>query len=1026
MGINLNIDQEKDYNDVTNELKNNNKVALIRPTGTGKSIIVLKFIENNEGKKVLYLAPSVSILHQVKENIIKYGVKCLPNLKRMSYQKLSKLDNNELKSLNPDIIILDEFHHCGAPVWGQSVENLCNMFPNTQVIGLSATPIRYFDGNVDIAEEMFGEHVVSNISFYEAVEQGILPQFEYISAMYGYEDKLIKMKEQIENSNSASSKIEESKRLFEDLSKRLDKDTENLPEILKKHMTVNDGKYMVFCSNIEEMQKKIKEAEKLFSKVNPNLKIYSVNADKGLKENQKTLRQFERDNEENFLKLIFSVNMLNEGYHLPDIDGVIMMRPTKSPTVYQQQLGRALTVGNSSKKPVIIDLVDNFDSIKVIEKVVEKLNRNNNNQEKNKFSHNIEKFKIIDYTRHIGEISEKIEKLSKGKTLAMEDKIDLFERFIKENPDESIHSDTIFEGYPIGQYLLQIRQSVIYDKNTIRYSDEDKKKLEELGLLYKRFDNIEAKVEKLRIYCEKHPYVFSNMKRTRERLQIEGKKDELEELEELYQSSYQYIISRKSKGKLSKEVERELEKIKIGGVFGIKEEDLIWKEKYGISKKIIIQLIQDFGSLENFKEAYINLKVELAKAENMKIKEEILRKNPQILEYMKVLPIVRYYGLGEDAYNKLVKDAFRMEIKDGIASNALLESEIVIDGQIKKEVDATLDSCTEKEKKVIELRYGLKDKKTRTLKEVGASVGNQAERIRQIEAGVKRKLRTPYKRYQRLREYIFEPTEEFIRTYFKMHDIFVGENEPALDKEEIDKLIGMLEEQKREKEEKKSMAEEKQKKEEKKSMVEEKKEEERKTEVKENPVDEIRIIDIGLSTRGTNCLIRNGITSIEKLLDKIEREDELSGIQSMGKKTEKEIIDKVHSLGFKFKFESEQEVETEENPMNNIEYLNLQIMNCEEEIKTNSKKVEKLETQKIKVKEKIEKLINQIDAMTDGNMNQENLDTVMQIVKLLGEQKKTIKILDEKLKEMQKIETLIREEIKRLQESISSISRGGE
>lgn len=120
MGINLNIDQEKDYNDVTNELKNNNKVALIRPTGTGKSIIVLKFIENNEGKKVLYLAPSVSILHQVKENIIKYGVKCLPNLKRMSYQKLSKLDNNELKSLNPDIIILDEFHHCGR-LFGDSL-----------------------------------------------------------------------------------------------------------------------------------------------------------------------------------------------------------------------------------------------------------------------------------------------------------------------------------------------------------------------------------------------------------------------------------------------------------------------------------------------------------------------------------------------------------------------------------------------------------------------------------------------------------------------------------------------------------------------------------------------------------------------------------------------------------------------------------------------------------------------------------------------------------------------------------------
>ena len=88
-------------------------------------------------------------------------------------------------------------------------------------------------------------------------------------------------------------------------------------------MTNKNGKYMVFCSNIEKMWKKIKEAQELFSKVNPNIKIYNVSSDENSRNNQNVLKQFEKDNNENHLKLMFSVNMLNEGYHLPNVDGVI-------------------------------------------------------------------------------------------------------------------------------------------------------------------------------------------------------------------------------------------------------------------------------------------------------------------------------------------------------------------------------------------------------------------------------------------------------------------------------------------------------------------------------------------------------------------------------------------------------------------------------------------------------------------------------------------------------------------------------
>ena len=58
--------------------------------------------------------------------------------------------------------------------------------------------------------------------------------------------------------------------------------------------------------------------------------------------------------------------MLNEGVHVDDVDGVILLRPTVSPIIYLQQIGRALSAG-SQNTPVIFDLVNNFDSLSCID-----------------------------------------------------------------------------------------------------------------------------------------------------------------------------------------------------------------------------------------------------------------------------------------------------------------------------------------------------------------------------------------------------------------------------------------------------------------------------------------------------------------------------------------------------------------------------------------------------------------------------------------------------------------------------------
>ena len=446
MSIELKKHNAEAYEKVVEAFNSDNKTAVIHPTGTGKSYIALKLIEENLDKRVLYLAPGNPILYQLKENIIASEGKMFRNLKRMTYQKLSSLPIEELRQLDFDIIVLDEFHHCGSPVWGKAVQELIDNNSTSKVLGLSATPIRYFDGNVDMAEKLFGNNIASEMSFEEAIEQGILPRFDYVSSIYGYEASLEKLKED-DFENIPEDKSDEVNKLYNELKENLEENASQLPTILSKYMVNKNGKYIVYCKNIEDLERKVNEAQELFSNVNPNIQIFKVTSLDDRKVTKRELEQFKSADSMDTLKLMFSVNMLNEGYHLPDVDGVIMMRPTMSPTIYQQQMGRALTVGNKEdKKPVIIDLVDNFDSIKIIEDFYEKMRQyslSDSNKEKSNETKKT-KIQVYDYTENINEIIRKIEYLTSREKISK--KVNRLADFCKNNPVLWISGDDFFNS----------------------------------------------------------------------------------------------------------------------------------------------------------------------------------------------------------------------------------------------------------------------------------------------------------------------------------------------------------------------------------------------------------------------------------------------------------------------------------------------------------------------------------------------------------------------------------------------------
>ena len=356
MSIHLFKHNQEAYNAVTAMLEREKMAAVIHPTGTGKSLIAFKLAEEHPSEKFLWLSPSEYIYQTQLENL---GME-FDNIQFMSYSRLMK-NEDSIETLHPDYIILDEFHRCGAAEWGKSVRKLLTACPDAKRLGLSATNIRYLDNQRNMAEEIFDGKIASEMTLGEAIVRGILPEPKYVIAMYSYKKELDQLKKRIQ-ALSNQGLITENQKLLEQLRRALEQ-AEGLDIVFEKHMEKKNGKYIVFCSGKEHMDEMKEQVSTWFRRVDREPRIYTAFYNDTATDRE--FREFKKDNSAH-LKLLFCIDMLNEGVHVDDVDGVILLRPTVSPIIYLQQIGRALSAG-SGKTPVIFDLVNNFDSLSCID-----------------------------------------------------------------------------------------------------------------------------------------------------------------------------------------------------------------------------------------------------------------------------------------------------------------------------------------------------------------------------------------------------------------------------------------------------------------------------------------------------------------------------------------------------------------------------------------------------------------------------------------------------------------------------------
>ena len=361
----------RSYEKVKKQFENDNIAAIVHATGTGKSFNALQLALDNKDKKIIYVVPYESIIEHEKELIEQNENVSLdndfPNLEFRTYQSFINMSRDEISKLKVDLLILDEFHHIGAPVWGQRINTLIETHNDLQIFGMTAYTVRDRGTSYerDITnpgtDELFSNKVVSNYDLCDAMIDEVLPKPNYKSGYVFLEKTCEYLETKINSLNPNSKDYQELAPLLKDLKKRVH-EAPDLSDIFKTNIKPN-GKYIYFCplnseQGVNDMNSIISETRKWIHEMGlteDDYEFYMTTSD--MREEGKKNRDafynnkdLEQNDTSNKLRIMFAINQYNEGVHAPDLDGVIMGRSTQSDIIFFQQLGRALSVGHDTRK----------------------------------------------------------------------------------------------------------------------------------------------------------------------------------------------------------------------------------------------------------------------------------------------------------------------------------------------------------------------------------------------------------------------------------------------------------------------------------------------------------------------------------------------------------------------------------------------------------------------------------------------------------------------------------------------------
>lgn len=323
------------------------RALLLSSTGTGKSLASAFMLREMGTRRALFVVHREQIAKQTLKSYKRvfgssrsYGL--LSGNSRdfdaeFLFATMQMISKEEIMShYDPgdfDVIILDECHHAGAG----SYQKIMRYFKPKFWLGMTASP----DTNQYDIYSIFDHHIAYEIRLQQALEEELLCPFHY----FGITD------------------LEIDGKVFDDSAGV--KNFSNLISDARVDYVIDKANYygfsgervkgLIFCSRKDEA----KELSRKFNERGLRTEVLTGEDDQTRRETV-IARLTDDEDVDNQLDYIFTVDIFNEGVDIPEINQVIMLRPTQSPVVFIQQLGRGLRKFEGKEYVVILDFIGNY------------------------------------------------------------------------------------------------------------------------------------------------------------------------------------------------------------------------------------------------------------------------------------------------------------------------------------------------------------------------------------------------------------------------------------------------------------------------------------------------------------------------------------------------------------------------------------------------------------------------------------------------------------------------------------------
>jgi superfamily II DNA or RNA helicase len=324
------------------------KNLLVAATGVGKTVISAfdykRFAQNNPQARLLFVAHREEILKQSRDTFrfilkdLNFGELQVGSNQAQSVDHLfisiQSFNSIKLAEITTpdfyDFIIVDEFHHAAAP----SYQKLLSYYHPKILLGLTATPER-MDGK-DIFH-YFEHTIAAEIRLTDAIDRKLLCPFQYFGVTDSVDLSQVKW-------SRRGYDLQELEHLYTNNKIR----ASQIINSLKKYVTdLEEVKGLGFCVSVEHAL----YMAKVFNEAGiPAIALHGGSRDEDRIQAKRRLVSGE-------IKMIFVVDLYNEGVDIPEVNTILFLRPTESLTVFLQQLGRGLRLADGKECLTVLDFI---------------------------------------------------------------------------------------------------------------------------------------------------------------------------------------------------------------------------------------------------------------------------------------------------------------------------------------------------------------------------------------------------------------------------------------------------------------------------------------------------------------------------------------------------------------------------------------------------------------------------------------------------------------------------------------------